>query len=47
LIEMVAELPHHRQQAHLSASHPEAIDALRKLGFQTQRVLDQMSLDLV
>jgi len=47
LIEMVAELPHHRLQAHLSASHPEAIDALRKLGFQTQRVLDQMSLDLV
>jgi len=28
------------------ASHPEAIDALASLGFKTQRVLDQMVVDV-
>lgn len=33
-------------RATTSASHPEAIEALESLGFRTQRVLDQMVLDM-
>ena len=33
-------------RSYVSDSHPEAVQALHQLGFQTLRVLDQMCLDL-
>lgn len=39
-------LPKQRVVAEISASHPEAVAALRKYGFEEQRVLDEMVLSL-
>jgi ribosomal protein S18 acetylase RimI-like enzyme len=38
------DLAPYNLRTYVSASHPEALDALRQAGFQTLRVLDQMSL---
>lgn len=39
--------PRSQVMARLSISHPEAIQALQAVGFETRRVLDQMALELV
>ncbi|MBM3187198.1 MAG: GNAT family N-acetyltransferase [Chloroflexi bacterium] len=46
LLGIIPRTPRWQVRATLSASHPEAVRALQQLGFETQRVLDQMLLEL-
>ena len=46
LLRAMRRLPRHRVRAYVSSSHPEALQTLHQLGFETLRVLDQMFLDL-
>jgi len=46
LLVLMNRSPAHNVRAYVSASHPEALDAFRRLGFETLRVLDEMALEL-
>jgi ribosomal protein S18 acetylase RimI-like enzyme len=46
LLASVEALPRQSVHADISASHPEALQALHQLGFNTTRVLTQMALNL-
>ncbi len=46
LLHTALHLPRQHVRAYISASHPEALHALHRLGFKTLRVLAQMVLEL-
>ncbi|MFH1084693.1 MAG: GNAT family N-acetyltransferase [Chloroflexota bacterium] len=46
LFRRIYRAPRHAIRANVSSSHPEALEALRSLGFETLRILDQMCLEL-
>ncbi|MBN1401516.1 MAG: GNAT family N-acetyltransferase [Anaerolineae bacterium] len=46
LFRLSSLVPRFSLRGNISASHKEALDVLEKFGFETLRVLDQMSLDL-
>jgi|YNPNPStandDraft_1061719.scaffolds.fasta_scaffold77162_1 ribosomal protein S18 acetylase RimI-like enzyme len=46
LINLIQGMPRYDLRAYISASHPEGLRALGQLGFETLRVLEQMSLEL-
>jgi ribosomal protein S18 acetylase RimI-like enzyme len=46
LFYLVSHLPRQSVRAYISTSHPEALEALDRYGFETLRVLDDMALDL-
>ncbi len=46
LLGLVEDLPRQSVRAAVSASHPEAVQTLQKLGFKTTRVLGEMALEL-
>ena len=46
LFHSMRRIPHNTVRAYVSTSHREAVDALHQLGFETLRILDQMSLEL-
>jgi len=46
LINLIQDMPRYSLRAYISASHPEGLRALGQLGFETLRVLEQMSLEL-
>jgi ribosomal protein S18 acetylase RimI-like enzyme len=46
LINLTQGMPRYALRTYISASHPEGLQALGQLGFETLRVLDQMSLEL-
>ena len=46
LLGLVGDLPRQSVRTSISASHPEAIQVLQTLGYQTLRVLEQMALEL-
>ena len=46
LVRLAQGRPRHSLRAYVSESHPEALQAFERLGFETLRVLDQMSLEL-
>lgn len=46
LLHTALRLPRQHLRAYISASHPEALNALHNLGFKTLRVLTQMVLEL-
>jgi len=46
LINLIQGMPRYSLRACVSESHPEGLRALEQLGFETLRVLEQMSLDL-
>jgi GNAT superfamily N-acetyltransferase len=46
MFRQVSRLSRYSMRGQIQASHPEALAALEDLGFETLRVLDQMSLEL-
>lgn len=46
LINLAQGMPRYDIRAYVSVSHPEGIGALRRVGFETLRILEQMSLEL-
>jgi ribosomal protein S18 acetylase RimI-like enzyme len=46
LMRLASFAPRFSLRGNISASHREALDVMERLGFETLRVLDQMSLDL-
>jgi len=46
LLILAYPLPRRDMRAYITATHPEAVEAFRQVGFRTLRVLDQMVLEL-